>query len=147
MIEIITGIITPVFGVLVLGFCAARFGWFDADGVRGLSLFVFNFVIPPLLFHNMLHAELPAQIPWRLVMTYYLSTMLIFAFAMWLGRVVLPALRALNHRRDRVFKAHVQASFITATEVASVSLPRILSAAVFGPDIVLNLLAGRNYGL
>jgi predicted permease len=81
-VDIIISIVAPVFGVLLLGYLAARCGWFDAAAIRGLSLFVFNFAIPPLLFRNMANTQLPAELPWNLLFTYFLSTFSIFAVGM-----------------------------------------------------------------
>ena len=81
----ILNIITPVFGVLALGYTAARQRWFDEQAERGLSLFVFNFIIPPLLLRNMAQTELPATMPWGLLFSYYLGTLGVFACGMLAG--------------------------------------------------------------
>ncbi len=47
---VVLDIILPVFGVLGLGYLAARRGWFDAEANRGLSLYVFRVAIPLMLF-------------------------------------------------------------------------------------------------
>ena len=55
--EIIIDIILPVFGVVAIGFAAAKLGLFDRSATRGLSLFVFNFAIPLLLSHAWLQSR------------------------------------------------------------------------------------------
>ena len=46
---ILVDIITPVFGLVVMGYVAARLRWFEEAGIKGLSGFVFNFAIPVML--------------------------------------------------------------------------------------------------
>jgi predicted permease len=51
-VNILIDIIIPVFGLALLGFTAAKLGWFEASGIRGLSSIVFNFAIPVMLFRT-----------------------------------------------------------------------------------------------
>jgi len=85
---ILVEIIMPVFGLVMLGYVAARLGWFEEDGIRGLSSFVFNFAIPVMLFRSIANTTLPAEIPWLFLTSYYFSAFLLFAVAMLLGRIV-----------------------------------------------------------
>lgn len=78
--------VSPVFGILLLGYAAARLGWFDDHANRGLSLFVFNFAIPPLLFRSMALADLPATPPWGLLLSYYPPAFLLFALGLLSSR-------------------------------------------------------------
>ncbi|MCK2096817.1 AEC family transporter [Thauera aromatica] len=80
--DIIFGIILPVFGTLGLGYAAARAGVFDEAANRGLSLFVFNFALPLMLFRAIAQAELPAAMPWGYLLSYYLGAFAVFALAM-----------------------------------------------------------------
>ena len=79
-------IITPVFGVMLLGFIAARLKWFDDTANRGLSLFVFNFAIPPMLFRNLSQADLPAHLPWGYLLSYFLVAFSLFGLSYWSTR-------------------------------------------------------------
>ena len=79
-------IITPVFGVMLLGFIAARLKWFDDTANRGLSLFVFNFAIPPMLFRNLSQADLPAHLPWGYLLSYFLVAFSMFGLSYWSTR-------------------------------------------------------------
>lgn len=69
--EILFDIIVPVFGIVGLGYGAARTGLFPADANRGLSRFVFDFAIPALLFRSMATTELPPTIEWGYLISYY----------------------------------------------------------------------------
>lgn len=78
----IVDIVAPVFGVLLIGYGAARLRLIDETSTRGLVLFVFNFAIPPLLFRSLALAELPAAVPWGLLLSYYLAVLTVFALGM-----------------------------------------------------------------
>ena len=86
--DIIFGIILPVFGTLGLGYAAARFGVFDEAANRGLSLFVFNFALPLMLFRAIAQADLPDAMPWGYLLSYYIGAFAVYALAMVGGRVL-----------------------------------------------------------
>jgi malonate transporter and related proteins len=63
--------VMPLFGLIALGFIAARFKMFPAEGASGLSRFAFDFAIPALLFRNLVHVDQPQASPFLLWVTYY----------------------------------------------------------------------------
>lgn len=79
-------IVLPVFGILAMGYAAARFGHFDEAANRGLALFVFAFSLPLLLFKSVLTTGLPESIPWGYFGAYFGGTLLTMALAMAAGR-------------------------------------------------------------
>ncbi len=87
-LDIIFGIILPVFGTLGLGYAAARLKVFDEAANRGLSVFVFNFALPLMLFRAIAQAELPAAMPWGYLLSYYLGAFAVFGLAMAAGRLL-----------------------------------------------------------
>jgi predicted permease len=80
-ITVIVDIIAPIFGIVLIGYLAARLQAFDEAAARGLSLFAFNFAIPVMLVRTLARAELPAQPEWGLVLAYFGGAFLIFAIA------------------------------------------------------------------
>ena len=70
---LISDIVVPLFGVGIIGYLAARFGLFGAEANRGLSIFVFNFATPALLFRAMARASLPEEMAWGLLSSYFLA--------------------------------------------------------------------------
>ena len=79
---LILDIILPVFGLVVLGFGAAKAKWFDEGAIRGLSLFVFNFAIPVMLFRTLARVEMPETIEWGFLLSYYIGALTVFALGM-----------------------------------------------------------------
>lgn len=86
--DIIFGIILPVFGTLALGYGAARFGLFDEAANRGLSVFVFNFALPLMLFRAIAQVELPESLPWGYLLSYFIGAFGAFGLAMLGARVL-----------------------------------------------------------
>jgi len=83
---LVVDIILPVFGIVILGFGAAKAGWFDDAATRGLSLFVFNFAIPIMLFRSIATTELPAVIEWGFVVSYYLGVFGLYTLNLLVAR-------------------------------------------------------------
>tara|TARA_E500000305_G_scaffold110835_1_gene120203 strand:+ start:3440 stop:4378 length:939 start_codon:yes stop_codon:yes gene_type:complete len=69
--EILIDIILPVFGTVFIAYFAVRFGLFPESAIDGLSKFVFNFAIPPMLFHTMSRQTLPDPIEWEFLFSFF----------------------------------------------------------------------------
>lgn len=80
-------VLLPLFLIVLLGFAAARLGWFAASAVDGLSRFVFDFAIPCLLFRSMAGLELAERPPWALLAAYYGGAWAVFALGVGLARI------------------------------------------------------------
>ena len=95
----VSGVVLPVFGVVLVGFLVARLGVLDKSANDGLSRFVFNIAIPCMLFHTMATVALTAVTPWPFLTAYYLGALSVFGIALlathWLFRRTAPE-RALN---------------------------------------------------
>lgn len=85
---VLLNVIAPVFGILGLGFGATRFRILQAEGVRGLVLFVFNFAIPVLLFRSMATMELPEEVAWAFLGAFYTGSLAMYGVGMALARWV-----------------------------------------------------------
>ena len=86
--EIVIQIVLPVFGVVMLGFGSTKIGWFDSASEKGLASFVFNFVIPLVLFRSLGNADLPDQIPWGFFGSYYIAAICCYIAGMIVSRFV-----------------------------------------------------------
>lgn len=80
--------VAPVFGILILGFLAVRVRMLDEAGVRGLVIFVFNFAIPLLLYRSLATTQLPDDIRWSFILSFYGGSFACYFLGMALGRGV-----------------------------------------------------------
>jgi predicted permease len=81
-------VIGPVFSVMALGALAVKIRVLNDGGVKGLVLFVFNFAIPILLFRSLALTELPPDIQWAFLISYFVPSLILFGAGLALGRVV-----------------------------------------------------------
>lgn len=91
---ILLEIIVPVFGLVAIGFVAARSGFFPQSAARGLSRFVFDFAIPAMLFRTMVTTEMPRDIPWSYLISYYGAAYIAWAAGTLISAVGFKAKRA-----------------------------------------------------
>ncbi len=73
---------------MVIGYGAARLGFFGEQSCRVLTKFVFNFAIPAMLFRSLATTDLPPALPWGHLLSYYLSALICMALGMAGGRVI-----------------------------------------------------------
>ncbi|MEX0941671.1 MAG: AEC family transporter [Pseudomonadales bacterium] len=85
---LVSDIILPIFGLVILGFVAGKVGWIKTTAIEGLSTFVFTFAIPVMLFRSIALADLPEDIPWVFLSGYYGATLLLFAVTLIIGRLL-----------------------------------------------------------
>ncbi|MEQ8745943.1 AEC family transporter [Pyruvatibacter sp.] len=79
MMDVAYTLVLPVFGVVVVGYVAARMGWFSHSATQGLDTFVFTFAIPALLFRALANTDLPDVLPWGLWGSYYGGILIVWA--------------------------------------------------------------------
>ena len=84
--QILLDIIVPVFGIVLIGYVAARTGVFGSSAVEGLGKFVFNFAIPAMLFRTMATQALPDPIEWDFLLAYFGGAYLVWVLAMVVSR-------------------------------------------------------------
>lgn len=70
MLSVIS-LIAPVFGLIGLGYLAARAHWLDATATRALSQFGYKVAVPALLFRAMASVGMPEISPLRLLGAYF----------------------------------------------------------------------------
>ncbi len=75
-------IAVPVFGLGMLGYFATRFGWFSEQAAGGLATFVFDFAVPCMLLRVLSSTDLPDQVPWGLMLSFYLPAFFVFMAGM-----------------------------------------------------------------
>ncbi len=121
-------IVTPIFGIMALGFIAVKLKALDASAVKGLVLFVFNFAIPVLLFRSLAGIELPEDVEWGFLIAFYAGSLVTYGLGIALAR-------GLFHRPlDQQAIFGMGAAF---SNTVLVGIPVILMA--FGPEATLPL--------
>lgn len=116
-------VIIPVFGLILLGYMATRWGSFPTTAARSLSTFVFDYCLPALLFRNMAQTDLPDRIEWGFLVSYYGAAFLVFGLSMIACRILFktPSLTHPIHGLGAAF-----------SNVGLLGIPLVLSA--FGPS-------------
>jgi predicted permease len=74
-----------VFGLGLLGYLAARVGWFSDEAAGGLARFVFDFAVPLMLVRVFVHAQLPSTFPWPLLASFYLPAAVLYAVGIFVS--------------------------------------------------------------
>lgn len=74
-------IVLPVFGLIAIGFAAARTGLIKDHVGDGLSDFVFTVAVPCLLFKTLATADVPEASPWAYWLAYFAAIVPVWAVA------------------------------------------------------------------
>jgi len=122
--------LVPIFGLMALGFAAARAGLIDEAGARGLVLFVFNFSIPALLLTSMAGLEFPDDPDWSFLVAFYAGSFVVYGLGLLAGRVLFG--RPL--REQAIF-----AMGSAFSNLVLIGIPVVLTA--LGPEASLPMLA------
>lgn len=77
----VISLIAPIFGLIGLGFVAARIRWLDANATRVLSEFGYKIAVPALLFRAMSSVGMPEVSPLRLLGAYFAAITTIWVLA------------------------------------------------------------------
>jgi malonate transporter and related proteins len=85
--------VLPVFGLIAIGYGAARFQFIGREAAQGLSQFVFNMALPALLFRTMVIMEPQGAGLVSLWIAYFGALAIIWIAASLLSRLT-PALKA-----------------------------------------------------
>jgi hypothetical protein len=65
--DALINVVVPVFGVVLTGYLAGRFGVLGADSAAALNRFVFYFALPPALFIYMARAPVEKIFNWPFI--------------------------------------------------------------------------------
>ena len=119
----IISIVVPVFGILGLGFLAARTNYLSEGAGRTIAEFAFKVAMPALLFRAMLAIGPLPGAPWRLAAAYVASILIVWTVTTVATRVLLrrPAIDAPAIAMGTVFGNTVM-----------LGIP--LTMMTFGPD-------------
>ena len=86
--QALTNAVLPVFGIVLIGWLAARTRFMGEPAIDGLSRFVFNFAVPLLLFRSVARAGLPEHTPWGLLLAFYGAALAVLLLGFAAGRLL-----------------------------------------------------------
>ena len=121
--DALINVVVPVFGVVLTGYLAGRFGVLGSDSAAALNRFVFYFALPPALFIYMARAPVEKIFNWPFIGAFVggvLGTLLIAVLVGWLWL-----------RQDVATRAVAGLTALQANTVY-MGLPILLTA--YGPD-------------
>ena len=84
--NILLEVSTPIFALGFLGYFATRLGYFSQTQADALAHFVYTFAVPLLLFRTLANADSVSEVPWRLVLAYYLPMAVFYLGGMLISR-------------------------------------------------------------
>jgi malonate transporter and related proteins len=84
----IAAVVAPVFGLIGLGYLAARLRIITERTGDGLAEYVFALAIPFLLFRTIVEADLPPSLPWAYWTAYFAGVTVVWIVATLLARLV-----------------------------------------------------------
>lgn len=79
-------VVLPVFGLIMIGHGARRFGIVGNRTGEGLSDYVFTLAVPCLLFRTLAKAEIPGVQPWGYWIAYFTGVLVCWVLAMLVAR-------------------------------------------------------------
>ena len=130
---------------MALGALAVNIRLLDEGGVRGLVLFVFNFAIPILLFRSLGQTELPPDIQWSFLFSYFGGALAVFVVGMGMGRWIFR--RSLSDQAIFGMGSGFSNTVLIGIPILftaygpDATLPTLLIIAFHGP-VLMSLTAG-----
>ncbi len=81
-------IVLPVFGLILCGYLIGHTRLLSADGIKGLTNFVFFVAMPALLFRSLATLQHPEHVEFGIVFAYFGPCLVVFGLAMAISRFV-----------------------------------------------------------
>jgi malonate transporter and related proteins len=91
LMQAVFTIVTPVFGLILLGWAAMRIKLLTEQGAEGLTAFVFYVAIPCLLFGSVARGSLAAGDHVRVALAYFAALLIVFAASIAIARAAFGA--------------------------------------------------------
>jgi malonate transporter len=83
---VIYEVIFPIFAIAMGGYLVAYKQILSPQDIHGLSRFVFVIAFPILLFNSFANMEMPTQINWKFLFSYYLVVFVTFSLGMFIDK-------------------------------------------------------------
>lgn len=75
---VVLSVVLPIFGLIALGWASTFTRLLEDNAARVLASFTYWFAIPVLLFRSLARADLPDEIPWAFLATYFAGSLVTF---------------------------------------------------------------------
>jgi hypothetical protein len=125
-LDVILNLALPFFGLILIGFVAARAISIGEEGLAWLNALVWYFALPSLIFKTIAEAPFDRLLNVPYLLGTSLSTYLIFIFMVFVSVLVF---------RARLHVAGIQASAASYGNIGYIGLP--LSVAALGPEAAI----------
>lgn len=83
-------VVAPLFGLMVAGFLAGRFGALSADSSAALSRFVFLFSLPALIFVALARVPVAEFFDWPFIVALSVPMLVVYLFGLIVARLFFP---------------------------------------------------------
>lgn len=124
--SVILNLALPFFGLILLGYIAAKLLNIEEKGLAWLNVLVIYFAVPALIFHTIANAPFESLTNWTFVLGTTLSTYIVFLLALVISVFML---------RERVARGAIQGSAASFGNVGYMGLP--LSVTAFGQEAAI----------
>ena len=88
-------IASPIFGIAIFGYIAAKLKWVSENNSKVLTRFVFYFAVPLYLLRKFANSDLPEVLPLDLLASFYIPVAIIYFLALFVTAKV------FNHDRSK----------------------------------------------
>jgi predicted permease len=85
-VQAVLDIVLPVFGLVLLGYLIARTPLLTAEGIKGITSFVFFVAIPVMLFRSVSKLTIPQSVDPLLPVAYFAGVFVVYAVSMAMAR-------------------------------------------------------------
>ena len=121
--DALVNVAIPVFGIVLTGYLAGRWGVLGPESAQALNRFVYYFALPPVLFVFTARAPIASVLYWPFIAAFVGGSVITLLLALLAGRLW------FRHERERL-SLHVLTAVFSNT--AYMGIPLFLTA--FGPD-------------
>lgn len=76
-------IASPIFGIAIFGYIAAKLEWISENNSKVLTKFVFYFAVPLYLLRKFVNSDLPDVLPLDLLASFYIPVAIVYCFGLF----------------------------------------------------------------
>lgn len=81
-------IASPIFGIAIFGYAAAKLKWVSENNSKVLTRFVFYFAVPLYLLRKFANSDLPDELPLDLLASFYIPVAIVYVFSLYVTATI-----------------------------------------------------------